>query len=271
MHETAFQDTVRVFYQYHGRHDLPWRRAESDGRYDPYTILVSEIMLQQTQVSRVISKYHEFLGRFPDVEALARAPFAQVLAKWSGLGYNRRAQFLWKAAQCIVAVHGGTVPADPQVLCSLPGVGRNTAGAIAAYAFNQPAVFIETNIRTVYLHHFFHNQQRVPDTAILAVVERTLERREPREWYWALMDYGSYLKRAVGSVNQASRTYARQSRFEGSKRQLRGRVIKTLLSGPSSRPALAVQLGDQRLDAVLDDMIRERPISEANGQLAVPS
>lgn len=261
-----FQETVWEYYRAHGRHKLPWRIAEPDGCFDPYKIMVSEFMLQQTQVARAIPKYLTFLQQFPTVDAVAAAPLGQVLRAWSGLGYNRRAKFLQQAAQQLAGVHQGAFPRSPEELTLLPGIGRNTAGAIAAYAFNEPVVFIETNIRTVYLHHFFAKQEAVADKALLMLIAQTLEVEGPREWYWALMDYGSYLKRTAGNPNRLSKSYTRQSAFQGSKRQLRGQVIRVL--GKASRTAAQLQkeLVDERLALVLVELQREGLIRLQNGR-----
>lgn len=170
----VFQETVWEYYRRHGRHDLLWRQPEADGRFDPYKILVSEIMLQQTQVPRVLPKFVEFLTRFPTVQALAAAPLGDVLAAWNGLGYNRRAKFLWQAAQKVVNDFDGVFPSTSEALVTLPGVGANTAGAILAYAFNQPAVFLETNVRTVFIHHFFKDSDLVTDAQLLELVKASL-------------------------------------------------------------------------------------------------
>jgi A/G-specific adenine glycosylase len=259
-----FRRVVRDFYQEHGRHDLPWRQAEADGSFDPYKILVSEMMLQQTQVARVIPKYQEFLTRFPNAKALAQAKPGNVLAAWNGLGYNRRARFLWQSAQKVSQEFGGTFPNDLKQLITLPGVGPNTAGAIMAYAFNEPAVFIETNIRTVFIHHFFKDQANIPDKDILELVDKSLDRKQPRGWYWSLMDYGSHLKQAVGNLNRASKSYARQSKFEGSRRQVRGRVIGALLERSLTRSELDKQISDARLDEVLEALIREGMVRKSS-------
>jgi A/G-specific adenine glycosylase len=246
MQIAEFRRIVWEYYQAHGRHDLPWRQTA-----DPYCILVSEIMLQQTQVPRVVAKYQEFLRLFPTTSALAAAPLGDVLRAWSGLGYNRRAKYLWEAAQ------RGPIPSTLEALVGLPGVGVNTAGAVLAYAFNQPAVFVETNIRSVILHHFFADRTDVPDSAVREKVAATLDAERPREWYWALMDYGSYLKQATGNASRRSRHYTRQSAFQGSRRQLRGAVLRNLSSGPQTIAALSAELADERLESVLDDLLRE--------------
>jgi A/G-specific adenine glycosylase len=251
-----FQAEVLSYYQTHGRHDLPWRLPLPDGSFDPYAIMVSEIMLQQTQVSRVTPKFLAFMQAFPTTAALARASLGEVLQMWSGLGYNRRAKFLWQAAIMVEDDFGGQLPQTTAALVRLPGVGLNTAGAVLAYAFNKPVVFVETNIRTVFIHYFFGDQTAVPDRLIADMVSRALP-DNPREWYWALMDYGSYLKQSVGNVSRASAHYTRQSVFQGSRRQIRGQVLKSLASQPQTATALAAHITDERLPAVLDDLVAE--------------
>jgi A/G-specific adenine glycosylase len=251
----SFRMEVWDYYHDHGRDELPWRLAT-----DAYHIAVSELMLQQTQVSRVIPKYRQFLERFPAVQDLAAAEVGDVLRAWSGLGYNRRAKFLWQLARQVVENYDGTFPRQLEGLINLPGIGRNTAGAILAYAYDQPAVFVETNIRTVYIHHFFQDRAGVSDKAILELVAQTLDEEHPREWYWALMDYGAYLKQTVGNLNRLSKTYARQSAFKGSKRQIRGQVLRVLGAGPSTAAALREQIPDKRLPDVLEALVGEQLI-----------
>ena len=259
---TQFNEVLWTHYNAHGRHELPWRQPESDGAFDPYKILVSELMLQQTQVSRVILKFHEFIINFPTVGSLATAPLADVLKLWSGLGYNRRAKFLWLAAQKVVTDYAGVIPSALPELISLPGVGSNTAGAILAYAYNEPAEFLETNVRTVYIHHFFNDQTAVPDKLLLERLQATLDREHPREFYWALMDYGSYLKQTVGNASKFSATYAKQSKFKGSKRQIRGQVLRALGDGPHTAQMLNEMIADDRLAAVLNDLVHENLINK---------
>lgn len=270
MNISDFVDTVWNYYDAHGRHDLPWRKPDADGSFDPYKIMVSEIMLQQTQVGRVIPKYQEFLQQFPAVSALAKAPLADVLQAWSGLGYNRRAKFLWQAAQYVQHQCQGVFPRTVDELVALPGVGKNTAGAIATYAYQTAVPFIETNIRTVYIHHFFADHTDVSDAALLPYITQTLHERgddrSPREWYWALMDYGTFLKQTVGNVSRKSKVYAKQSTFEGSKRQVRGQVLRALAEGPQTAADLANSITDDRLQTVLADLTRESMLFEANGR-----
>lgn len=270
MNISDFVRTVWGYYDEHGRHNLPWRQPAPDGTFDPYKIMVSEIMLQQTQVGRVIPKYQQFLQQFPTVSALAAAPLADVLQAWNGLGYNRRAKFLWQASQYVQTQCAGVFPQTIDELVALPGVGKNTAGAIAAYAYQAPVSFIETNIRTVYIHHFFADHANVSDAALLPFITQTLSERgahrSPREWYWALMDYGTFLKQTVGNVSRKSKSYAKQSAFEGSKRQVRGQVLRALAAGPQTQTDLAAIVTDDRLQTVLADLTRESMLFEVDGR-----
>jgi A/G-specific adenine glycosylase len=262
-----FREALWGHYADAARHNLPWRQPEPDGSFDPYKIMVSELMLQQTQVARVIVKYHEFLELFPKASALAAADLGGVLRAWQGLGYNRRAKFLWQAAQ---AVHErGSFPATPEGLVKLPGIGANTAGAILAYAYNQPVVFVETNIRTVYIHHFFQDRSDVHDKEIVPLVQQTLDREHPREFYWALMDYGSHLKATVGNLNKASRHYARQSKFHGSRRQVRGQVIQLLGVQSYTLARLRQEIPDERLEAVLAELLAEGMIKRIGARYSL--
>lgn len=203
--------------------DMPWRR---DTR--PYFVLVSELMLQQTQVDRVIPKFEAFTERFPNEIALAQASLSDVLALWNGLGYNRRAKYLHDAAKMIMADFAGRFPDTIDELKKMPGVGPNTAGAIMAYAFNKPAVFVETNVRTVYFHHFFTDSDKVSDEELKQALEATMDRDSPRDFYWKLMDYGSWLKKQGAGKIRLSAHYVKQSPLKGSVREVRGQIIKAL-------------------------------------------
>jgi A/G-specific adenine glycosylase len=263
--EEQFKETVWAYYQMHGRHELLWRQPESDGLFDPYKILVSEVMLQQTQVSRVIPKFESFMQQFPSWKVLAESPLAAVLQAWSGLGYNRRAKFLWQAAHVVMEQHNGALPGTSAELVTLPGIGPNTAGAILAYAHNKPVVFIETNIRTVFIHHFFGDQQGIADRDILELVARTLP-DDARQWYWALMDYGSHLKQTIGNVNIQSKHYTKQSTFEGSRRKIRGQVLRLLTNARLTKQQLHQEIIDERLETVLADLLSEGLIAQTTGQ-----
>ncbi len=248
-----FHETLWTYYAGHARHNLPWRAAEDDGQFDPYKIMVSELMLQQTQVARVIPKYHAFLTEFPNISVLAQAELSEVLRVWQGLGYNRRAKYLWLAARQIDQL--GAFPGSAEELVRLPGIGTNTAGAILAYAFNESVVFIETNVRTVIIHHFFADAEDIPDSAIRDSLSQVLNHETPREFYWALMDYGSHLKTTQGNASRRSKHYAKQSTFVGSKRQIRGAVIRALSSGAHTIEDLG--LSDERLPTVLSELVAE--------------
>jgi A/G-specific adenine glycosylase len=225
-----FRTQVLAFYKRHGRHDMLWRHTD-----DPYRIIVSEIMLQQTQVERVAIKYPAFIATFPDVATLARAPQCAVLAAWQGMGYNRRAIALKKCSEKIMDEYGGTVPRDPLVLAAFPGIGPATASSICAFAFNLPVVFIETNIRRVFIHFFFPDRDAVTDKEILPLVERTLDKENPRVWYWALMDLGTRLKKTVSNPNRKSAAYVKQAPFAGSDRRIRGMILKYVIANAPAR------------------------------------
>ncbi|MBL4644330.1 MAG: A/G-specific adenine glycosylase [Candidatus Pacebacteria bacterium] len=222
-----FRKKILRFYKENGRHGLPWRKT-----HNPYKILVSEIMLQQTQVDRVIPKYKAFLEAFPTVQKLANAKLSHVLLLWSGLGYNRRARMLHDAAKQVVFEHSGHFPKDITELLKLPGVGSYTARAIVTFAYNEPVVMIETNIRSVFIHEFFGNVIAVDDTKIVPLIEASsVKERDSRRWYAALMDYGSYLKKEYPNPSRKSKHHSKQSKFRGSLREVRGDVLKILLNG----------------------------------------
>jgi A/G-specific adenine glycosylase len=214
-----FQKLILGFYKSSGR-SFPWRKTD-----DPYKILVSEVMLQQTQTERVEGKYREFLRHFPTVRALSNAPLADLLAVWTGLGYYRRALNLHRAAKVIVDELKGEIPNTVEELRALPGIGPYTAAAVAAFAFNAPVPMIETNIRALYLYTFFSEREEVHDREILAVIDETLYRKDPRTWFYALMDCGVELKKYRKKVHHRSKHHAPQSRFEGSLRQVRAAVL----------------------------------------------
>jgi A/G-specific adenine glycosylase len=265
--KTAFVQKVKTYYTEHGRHDLPWRKTT-----DPYKIAVSEVMLQQTQVARVIEKYKEFLKAFPTAHSLANAPLRQVLLLWSGLGYNRRARFLQQMAKTISTEHKGKPPKTFDELLKLPGIGAYTAGAICAFAYNQPVVMIETNIRTVYLHHFHNDsKEQVSDKTLLPLIEATLDRENPRQWYWALMDYGSYLKTQGVRIHRNSAQYKKQTTFKGSLREVRGGIMKII----TTRSATALQLQKltgfemPRIEAAIQALLKEGIITKKGKQLGI--
>ena len=223
MNCNQFKDLVWSFYRQNKR-IFPWRHES-----DPYRIIVSEMMLQQTQTCRVVEKYNAFINRFATIHDLAQATFADVLLYWSGLGYNRRALFLHKLAQIVVEKNQGIIPANEDLLVQLPGIGKATASSICAFAFNKPVVFIETNIRAVFLHHFFPFEQGIDDKQLFPLVEQTVDHECPRDWYYALMDYGVYLKQSLPNPSRQSKHHVKQSKFKGSDRQIRGSILRVLL------------------------------------------
>jgi len=242
---------------------MPWR---DDTR--PYYVLVSELMLQQTQVDRVIPKFLAFMERFPNVEALAETSLGDVLALWSGLGYNRRAKYLHDAARKIVQEYNGKFPTTREGLMKLPGVGPNTAGAILAYAYNQPTVYIETNVRSVYFHHFFETGEKVHDRQIAELIEGTIDTEHPREFYWALMDYGSWLKKQGAGRVQQSKHYVKQSALKGSIREVRGQIIRSLTEGEMTEDVLKEKLAaDERFDPALRGLIKDGLVTRTSGRL----
>lgn len=256
-----FREAVWGHYRENGR-NMPWREDPS-----PYRVLVSELMLQQTQAARVIPKFDAFMYTCSDFASLASKTLAEVLTLWSGLGYNRRAKFLHQTAQLVVSDHGGILPDTLEELVRLPGIGKNTAGAILAYAYNQPVVFVETNIRTVYFHHFYpQSHELVSDRELEELVELTLDKENPREWYWALMDYGTYLKKMAGGRLTSSKHYTKQSPLKGSLREMRGRILKALIEGPCTKSELRSKVqADERFEPALGSLLLEGFIEE-NGR-----
>ncbi|RNC68588.1 MAG: A/G-specific adenine glycosylase [Desulfuromonadales bacterium] len=254
-------------YRKHGR-SLPWRET-----LDPYAILVSEVMLQQTQVDRVKGRFETFIATFPDFRSLATAPLEAVLTEWQGLGYNRRALNLKRCAQAVVEQHGGTLPSSISDLEKLPGIGSYTARAVATFAFNLPSAFIETNIRAVFIHLLFPDQLKVHDRELLPLVAETLDRNNPREWYNALMDYGVSLKKLHGNPARRSAHHARQSPFKGSNRELRSQILKVILEDTNvtlSNIARKLQRDDTKVRRILEQLQEEGFIVVQNERFSVP-
>jgi A/G-specific adenine glycosylase len=263
---TLFKKEVLTYHRKH-RRDLPWRNT-----HNPYHILVSEIMLQQTQVDRVVSYYEKFIKKFPTAKKLAQAELSEVLKLWKGLGYNRRAVYLKRSAEDIETKWGGKFPKDYTSLLSLSGIGQSTAGALMNFAFEIPTSFIETNIRSVFLHHFFKNKKNVSDKEILEVITKC--QRCPltcrtcsstREWYYALYDYGTHLKKTIGSNNHQSKHYKKQSPFKGSHRELRAVVLGHILEYKRATAfAVARHLKKEpsSVQSILDDFVKEKTVSK---------
>ena len=238
----VFQKTVWDFYRKNKR-DFPWRTLRlRSGQADPYHILVSEVMLQQTQADRVVRYYNTWLKRFPTIELLAKASFKKIYPFWMGLGYNRRALALQKAAQKSVTEYRGTLPRDVELLEEFPGIGPYTARAIVSFAYNIPIACIETNIRRVFIHEFFRKKKLVTDKQIFKIAEQALDKKNSREWHWALMDYGAYLKSQVPNPNRKHNNYTVQSKFEGSLRQIRGIILRILSAKPTNQKELVAKI-----------------------------
>lgn len=262
----TFQTEILTYYQEH-RRKMPWRETD-----DPYRILVSEIMLQQTQVDRVLKKYSEFITKYPNFFTLASASLRDVLAAWQGLGYNRRAVSLRTIAQRVITDFGGTLPDSREILQTLPGIGPATAGAVCVFAFQQRLVFIETNIRRVFLHFFFPNRFGVKDSEIRPLVAATL-RDDVREWYYALMDYGAALARTTANPNQRSAHHHRQTPFQDSERQIRGKILRALVAEPHLTEArLIAQVGKEetRTRRVIRALMEEGFVQWDGDQLCIP-
>jgi A/G-specific adenine glycosylase len=257
-----FRTVIYAHYEKEGR-SFPWRTS-----HRPWGVLVSEFMLQQTQTDRVIPYWERWLKRWPAPGDLAAASLEEVLREWSGLGYNRRARSIKECARVITEEHGGRVPKTPEALLPLPGIGPYTAGAIACFAYDYPSVFIETNIRAAVIHFFFQTAESVTDDEIWPILEAALDRENPRKWYYALMDYGAALKKLTHNPNRRSAHYTRQSPFEGSFRQVRGNLIKTLVSqGPASAAELVKRTGMEAEDLykALDVLEKELMVAESEG------
>lgn len=266
----AFRALVWRYWKKHGRHELAWRKTK-----DPYRIMVSEVMLQQTQVPRVIEKYKEFLKVFPNVRALGRAPLADVLRVWSGLGYNRRGKYLHDAAKSIVKNYGGRVPKDSAALRALQGIGEYTASAIRVFAFNEPDVLIETNVRAAFIHHFFADTFKISDSLILTYADRAAGGQDPRKWQWALMDYGSHIKKLCNNPARKSAHYAKQSKFEGSLRQVRGAILRTLTEGGKTGKSIYIlirankHIDGSKIKGALASLVRDGLIDKRKGKWTI--
>lgn len=218
-----FQNIIYNFYTQYGR-KFPFRTEIT-----PYNVLVSEVMLQQTQTGRVAEKFLQFIEEFPDFITLSNASLNEVLKRWQGLGYNRRAIALKKIAEVIIDVYNGILPDSVEILKTFPQIGHNTASSIVAFAFNKPTVFIETNIRRVYMYFFFYSKNAVTDKEIISILEKTIDYNNPRQWYYALMDYGVMLKKTHPELNKKSAHYRKQPSFKGSNRQIRGEILRILI------------------------------------------
>lgn len=256
-----FQHIITGFYQ-KNRRDFPWRNTDN-----PYYVLISEFMLQQTQTDRVTQKYQSFIARFPDFSSLAAASLREVMTQWQGLGYNRRAFFLHQTGKAITEKFNALCPGEIDILEQFPGIGKATAGAICAFAYNQPVVFLETNIRSVFIHFFFSTREDVSDTDIIKFVSSTLDKTHPRIWYYGLMDYGAAIKRWYQNPSRKSIQFHKQSPFLNSNRQIRGMIMKLLVErAPLSEQYLYTHLpfARERISHSLTQLIYEKLIMKKN-------
>lgn len=262
----AFRERIREQGRLH-RRDLPWRYIE-----DPYAVLVSEVMLQQTQVKRVLNYWPRFLALFPTIDALAAADTSDVLEQWQGLGYNRRALALKRCADICAAELGGRLPETADELVKLPGIGPATAAGVVAFALDRPALYLETNVRTVFLHELFPGEEGVKDAALTPLVELACPADGVRDWYYALLDYGAHLKATLPNPSRRSAHHTRQSAFEGSRRQKRAELVRIVLAaGPegidaaeagallneTERRAGRDGVGDEEIASIIDDLASE--------------
>ena len=263
---SSFRKTIYQYYWGNAR-ELPWRET-----HDPYQILISEIMLQQTQVERVMRKYGQFVTAFPDFTSLAQAPLREILGVWQGLGYNRRALQLKQIAEIVVARYQGNLPRSLEALVRLPGIGRASASAILTFAFNEPTVFVETNIRAAFIHFFFQDRTDIKDKEIYPLVATTLDRSNPRTWYYALMDYGAMVKKEFRNPGRKSAHYQRQSPFQGSNRQIRGMILRDLLEEPHISLAELIQrlkTNREQLERAICELQKEGLIEKRGRGLAI--
>ncbi|MFW9798287.1 MAG: Fe-S cluster assembly protein HesB [Candidatus Thorarchaeota archaeon] len=246
----AFQNMIMGWWTDNAR-DLPWRLDPS-----PYNVLVSEIMLQQTQVSRVVPKFIEFKKEFPTVESLADAKTKHLLKIWSGLGYNRRAIWLKEAARQIV--QRGGFPQSAEELRKLKGVGPYTSRSILIFAFNKDLAAVDTNIRRVLIASGFADET-MSDMQVQQVADRVLLKGRSSDWHNALMDYGSQVLTS-GSTGISPKSS--QSCYEGSTRQVRGEIVKILTSSDTMefrelKLRLDCELNDSELSSIIDDLVAD--------------
>ncbi|NBK22887.1 MAG: DNA repair protein [Spirochaetia bacterium] len=258
-----FKTLILDFYAQHGR-PFAWRRTS-----DPYQVLVSEVMLQQTQTGRVVPKYESFLSQWPDFPSLAEASTESLLSVWKGLGYNRRALNLRKSARMTEA-WDWTIPNDKVLIESLPGVGKATSAAIRSFCFGQKSVYLETNIRRVLLSTFYPEVEEVKDKDLeLLLYELSLINEDMKSWYYALMDYGVLLKALFPNANRRSAHYTKQKKFENSNRQIRGQLIHLLTDTGSKELSVIYDLlpyfEDERILNSLEQLTKEGFVQEKEG------
>lgn len=253
-----FLSCIYDFYDSNYRH-LPWRTTDNS-----YHILVSEVMLQQTQVARVIEKYSQFIKKFPTVETLASSSLRDVLAVWQGLGYNRRAKYLWECAKTIVAQYNGKIPDNESELQKLPGLGKATAASVSIFAFGKPALYIETNVRTVYIYTFFDTDKKISDAMIEPLLKATIDTNNPKQFYNALMDCGTYIKQHYNFTRHSAQ-YRLQSPYHTSLRKIRGDIVRYLVRNGATHKDVLIQnlhYAPEKIAQALDALCQENMICE---------
>ena len=265
---TEFKRIIWQYYAEHGR-TFDWRHTD-----DPYKVFISEVMLQQTQTQRVALKYPQFLDRFPTFERLAHARLHDVLLAWQGLGYNRRGKFLYESAKIIMQNFDGRLPRDSFILEQLPGIGPATARSIVTFAYNEPTIFIETNIRAVFIYFFFSGKEKISDKELMPYLSESLNKERARDWYYALMDYGVMLKKTIVNPSRKSAHHAVQSKFEGSDRQIRGMILRILTQSAYALPVQEIfdqiSRDKEKIIKILQQMNAEGLIAEdANGKITI--
>lgn len=251
-----FQSYIFSWWETH-RRDLPWRHT-----HDPYKILLSEVMLQQTNVSRVIPTYKKFLKNFPNITALQKAATSDVLRLWKGMGYNRRALYLHKAAKIIVDQYHNQFPTSQQLLSKLPGVGTYTARAILVFAFGKNIAAVDTNIRQIITHFFFHDKQQ-KDKVIQNVADQLLPPGKSWEWHQALMDYGAIEmpKLKIKKIKKSGGIP-----FKKTNRYYRGRIIDILRDGPVAERVLLKDFSATTINGLMKDGL----VSRSKGKISLP-
>jgi len=271
-----FQNIIYSYFKQYGR-DFPFRDEIS-----PYNVVISEMMLQQTQTNRVVEKFQQFIQKFPDFQSLASASLNDVLKVWQGLGYNRRAMALKKIAEKVVTEFDGILPADVEILKTFPQIGHNTASSIVAFAFNMPTFFIEVNIRRVYTYFFFPGTSSIEDKVIMPIVRKTLDRSNVRKWYYALMDFGVMLKKTHPELNKRSAHYRKQYKrsahyrkqlkFKGSNREIRGKILKLLITRSNLTEveiSKELEINSNKLKEIMNLLIKEGFIKQESNQFSI--
>lgn len=255
------------------RRDLPWRKTRN-----PYHILVSEVMLQQTQVARVLPKYKEFLQAFPTVPDLAAASPASVLRMWKGMGYNRRALYLQKTAQAIVSDHKGKFPQDEKKLLALPGIGKYTARAILVFGFKKDVSMVDTNVRQI-ITHFFYSGIPQKEKIIDETAERLVPIGKSWEWHQALMDFGALELKNLKPRSPVSPISPRKSSvpFRQTNRFFRGRVMDMLRVGDMKELVLITEFAklydkdESFIQEILAGLVKDGLIARSKkGTLSLP-